>query len=371
MATIIERKSGSESTFRVVIRLAGHPIRTRTFKNRTQAKLWAQREEIKMRDGEVLDVTKEARRRTVAELIDAFGRSVLPRKTFHTQRNEKSFLEWWKARLGEQALASVTPEELGRLLGELAGERDRRGTGRHGRVGKSKQTVKHYRDTLDRVFKKAVEWRWLGTNPMASVERVTKINNQRVRFLADDELRDLLDAARESDQPFLHVVVVFALSTGARKGEILGLTLADIDLKHGLATFRQTKNAEPRRVHIRGHLLDLLTDHVRSVKHFYEDVDAPTQWLFPRADGLRPLDISKAWQTARQRAGIKDFRFHDLRHTAASYLAMNGATLLEIATVLGHRTLQMVQRYAHISERHTAEVVERMNKSMFKDESGS
>jgi integrase len=83
--------------------------------------------------------------------------------------------------------------------------------------------------------------------------------------------------------------------------------------------------------------------------------------LFPRRDGQGPIDIRKAWENARNAAGLKDFRFHDLRHSTASYLAMNGASLVEIAEVLGHRTLQMVRRYAHLSESHVKDVVGRMN----------
>lgn len=79
------------------------------------------------------------------------------------------------------------------------------------------------------------------------------------------------------------------------------------------------------------------------------------------------MEIRKHWYKAMEDAELEDFRFHDLRHSAASYLAMNGATLAEIAEILGHKTLQMVKRYAHLSDQHTAKVVERMNKSIFKD----
>src|SRR5262245_53923378 len=90
-----------------------------------------------------------------------------------------------------------------------------------------------------------------------------------------------------------------------------------------------------------------------------------TSLVFPRNDGQEPLDIRSAWEVARTNAGIENFRFHDLRHTAASYLAMSGASLAEIAEILGHKTLQMVQRYAHLSEAHTAAVVGRMTKAVF------
>jgi integrase len=90
-----------------------------------------------------------------------------------------------------------------------------------------------------------------------------------------------------------------------------------------------------------------------------------TVLLFPSPSGKSPRDIRSAWKTALKRAGIIHFRFHDLRHTAASYLAMNGTSLMEIAEVLGHKTLAMVKRYAHLSEAHTRSVVERMNRAVF------
>ena len=89
-----------------------------------------------------------------------------------------------------------------------------------------------------------------------------------------------------------------------------------------------------------------------------------TDLVFPGAKG-RPLAIGKMFAEALERAGIGNFHFHDLRHTAASALAMNGATLAEIAEVLGHKTLEMVKRYAHLSEGHTRGVVGRMNAAMF------
>ncbi len=91
-----------------------------------------------------------------------------------------------------------------------------------------------------------------------------------------------------------------------------------------------------------------------------------TDLLFPsRRHPTKPLSVQEIWKTAIKRAKIEDFRFHDLRHSAASYLAMNGASLAEIADVLGHKTLQMVKRYAHLSEQHTAGVVARMNERIF------
>ncbi len=78
-----------------------------------------------------------------------------------------------------------------------------------------------------------------------------------------------------------------------------------------------------------------------------------------------PVAIRKSWEAVREKAGLEDFHWHDLRHSAASYLAMNGASLAEIAEVLGHRQLSMVKRYAHLSTQHTAGVIKSMNEKIF------
>ena len=90
-----------------------------------------------------------------------------------------------------------------------------------------------------------------------------------------------------------------------------------------------------------------------------------TNLLFPDETGKKPVEIRPAWEKVLKEARLKDFKFHDLRHSAASYLAMNGASLAEIAEVLGHKTLQMVKRYSHLSEQHTASVVSKMNEKIF------
>jgi integrase len=88
--------------------------------------------------------------------------------------------------------------------------------------------------------------------------------------------------------------------------------------------------------------------------------------VFPRADSRWPVDVRHSWYEALRRAGIDDFRFHDLWHSTASYLAMSGATLVEIADVLGHKTLSMVERYSHLSEAHTRGMLERMTSAVFR-----
>jgi integrase len=233
----------------------------------------------------------------------------------------------------------------------------RRGpTPRHTR--RSNATVNHYLAALSHVFTIAVkEWQWCDDNP---VHKVTKprLPRGRVRFLSDEERLRLLAACQASRNPYLHTIVVLALATGARRGELLGLRWPDVDLKRATLTFRETKNGERRAVPLTGPALALMHQHAKVRR-------LDTTLVFPNTTGRRPVGIREAWEYAVKRAGIVDFRFHDLRHTAASYLAMSGASLAEIAEVLGHKTLAMVKRYAHLSEAHTRGVVERMNRAVF------
>ncbi|WP_188656297.1 site-specific integrase, partial [Roseibium aquae] len=131
------------------------------------------------------------------------------------------------------------------------------------------------------------------------------------------------------------------------------------NLDHGVTAVPYTKGGSI----LGGNTGSVLSENQQQVEALYEKLDhaPPAKWLFPRRDGMAPIDIRTAWENARDAAGLVDFRFHDIRHSTASYLAMNGASLVEIAEVLGHRTLQMVRRYAHLSESHVKELVQSVN----------
>ena len=143
-----------------------------------------------------------------------------------------------------------------------------------------------------------------------------------------------------------------------RSGETMSLRWPQVDLKRGQATLHDTKNGSSREVPLAGHALAQLQDLAR-VRRIDTDL------LFPGSDPVRPVDLKKPWTAAVRKAKLVDFRFHDLRHSAASYLAMNGASTIEIAAVLGHKTLQMVKRYSHLSNSHASRVVTSMNDKIF------
>jgi integrase len=144
-----------------------------------------------------------------------------------------------------------------------------------------------------------------------------------------------------------------------RQGELIGLKWADIFIKDGYLILHQTKNGERRRIPLTGLALELLAEHAK-VRRLNSDL------LFPGTIHKdQPIDLRSPFEKALKQAGINDFHWHDLRHCTASYLAMNGASLGEIAEVLGHKTLSMVKRYSHLSDSHVSNVVGSMNKKIF------
>lgn len=179
--------------------------------------------------------------------------------------------------------------------------------------------------------------------------------------MSERERERLLDACQASQNPLLFTVVVLALSTGMRQGEIMNLTWDDVAFETQRIILHDSKNGQQRAVHLAGKALGLLQD----LKG--KNLRNGSNLVFPGKAALNrgPASIRTAWLTALKKAEVADFHFHDLRHSAASYLAMNGAPLLDIAAILGHKTLSMVQRYSHLSETHVGGVVASMNEKIF------
>lgn len=356
MANIEKRtnKDGSNS-YRVKVRLKGYPIQTASFERRTDAKKWSQDTESAIREGRHFK-TSEAKRHTLAELIDRYIRDILPQNP-KKERDCLPRLLWWKAAIGNHTLADVTPALIAECRDKLAGAITVRGK------PYAPASVLRYMSALSHAFTIAVkEWGWIDDTPMRKVSKPS-LPRGRVRFLSDDERARLLKVCKESSSPYLYPVVVLAVSTGMRQGEIMGLTWDVVDLNRGRAILHETKNGERRAVAITGHALELLKE-MNKVRRIDSKLIFPAKEITPNKK-QKPMDLRTPWKTAVRKAELSDFKFHDLRHSAASYLAMNGASLAEIAEVLGHKTLQMVKRYAHLSEGHTARVVESMNQKIF------
>jgi integrase len=344
MATIEKRRNQDGSiTYRVKIRRTGYPTRTATFHRYADARAWAQREEATVQEQQYFP-ERASTQHTFGECFQRYRDAILPHCSHTLQLNRTIHLRWWDTQLGPLALAAVRPHHLTQAREVLRQQ-----------VGPA--TTNRYFTSLSAVCTVAQrEWGWLATNP---VHEITKLSEPRgrIRFLSEEERERLLAACQHSAVPHLLPLVVLAMSTGARRGELLKLTWPDVDFSRQRLTFYHTKNRTPRSVPLVHHALVVM-------QQWHTERGTAHGRVFV-SGGQADLNFSKAWTTALRRAGIQNFRFHDLRHTCASYLAMSGASLLEIADVLGHKTLQMVQRYAHLTEQHTQSIVERMNRAVF------
>ncbi len=351
MATIQKRvQKDGKITYHVRIRRKGLPLQCGTFANISKAKEFVQRTEASMKEGRYLK-TVEARKHTLAELIDRYIRDVLPRKP-KSNRQQLMQLKWWKENLGYSLLSDLTPSLIAEYRDRLAREETSKGDVR------SPSTVVRYLAVISHALTVAVkEWEWLDDSPMRKVVKPQEPRG-RVRFLDDEERKRLLDACRQSSNPYLYVIVVLALSSGMRQGEILGLAWKDVDLINKRIVLQETKNGERRAVPLVGLALELLQE-------LSKDNESRDNLLFPGKNQKKAVDIRFSWEKALQDAMISDFRFHDLRHTFASYLAMRKATLTELKTLLGHKTASMTARYSHLSEAHGAGVVSDMTRDIF------
>ena len=225
-------------------------------------------------------------------------------------------------------------------------------------------SVNRHVGTLKHMFQKAVDWEMVSEDVAKRVRKmkITPENNRRLRYLSFDESATLLKACDAHLMP----VVTFALNTGCRRGEILGLTWDRVDLKHGFILLDDTKSGKRREIPINATVRAVLKGMVRRLDIPYVFVNPGTTKERPplkeggkrRPASGRYYDLKNSFGTACRKAGIKDFHFHDCRHTFASQLVMNGVDITTVAKLLGHATLTMTLRYAHLAPNHLQNAVD-------------
>lgn len=337
-----------EKMYRARIRIKGMPEVSETFPKKSQAVTWARKMEAKIRD-ERFSPRKEDLERTFGDLIDRYIQSELPKKP-KSQAKQTMQLLWWKSQLGAYFLNHITPAVIAQVRDRLFQGLSCRGKTR------STSTANRYLAVLSHVYTVAVkEWGWCAENIALKIRR-SKEGKARDRFLEKEEISRLLSVCQKSKSPYLYAIVLIALTTCARKGEILSLKWSDVDFSRQKITFRETKNGEARSVSLSSAVMDcLLGEKTKRI--------ILNEYVFPSLGGSKPADFTTSWKRVVKSIGL-NICFHTLRHTGASHLAMNGATLLEIAAILGHKTLTMVKRYSHLSTSSTATVLDRMNRNI-------
>jgi len=192
------------------------------------------------------------------------------------------------------------------------------------------------------MFTKAIDWGMVKENPAKRVRLAKEIS--RIRFLDTEEIRRLVEAAESKCAPYLKPIIIMAVNTGMRKGEILNLRWEDVDFIRRVIKVKKTKNDQPREIP--------MTDWLFETSWTWRKERKGTGYVFTRNDGQPLKRIDRAFIAALKKAGIKDFHFHDLRHTAASQMYMAELDIKFIKEIGGWKTLQMVDRYSHISTDH-------------------
>jgi integrase len=324
------KRKNSDGTTAVLAQVRVRPFKAdnKTFANMDDARAWAeprQRELKKLRrEG---NSQKNLTTFTLAQLIELHLADP-ETQALNTLEGRKQLLGWWSKELGGEKIL-----ELG--IHKVRAARDRLCQGRQ------PATVNRHISA----FRTA--WNWARGSGYIPVEKVfwpkltLREPSGRVRFLNDSELTAVL-AAAEKYAVWMHAAVVTSLATGLRQGELLRLEWKDVDFDKQTVVVLISKNKKRRLVH-------LPTPAIESLKKLRHD-RIGRQLIFVRPDG-EPVDSSFLyyhWDVLRTQVGLIDFRWHDLRHSTASYLAQNGATLLEISGVLGHSSPAMTQRYAHL-----------------------
>lgn len=243
-------------------------------------------------------------------------------------------LNYWNSRLGSYELIHLTTELIGKERQHLANTPTNKNRKR------SAATVNRYLSSLSALFSHAVSLRWIDENPCFRLTKL-KENPGRDRVLSENEISRLLNTCQLSKSPYLYSFVLMSLTTGARQGEILGLEWRHIDFENKLAYLKETKNGRPRSI-------SLADSVIAELLQLHQKQNSTKPLVFASKTAFGKVDLKKAWQEALKRSQIEDCRVHDMRHTFCTLAARQGASNLELATAMGHRTLGMLQRYTHL-----------------------
>lgn len=330
MATIQKRKNGDGSiSYLAQVRIKPYRATAKAFRAKTDAQRWAERLERELRaqrrQGTVrTDVTSLS----VAGLVSEYLADP-ETKSLRSYQTSSDRLAWWVNHYG-----STRVLDLNVLLLRAARERLRHGRG----PATCNRVLSHLRSA----------WNWGRASGLIPQDLLWPSRlmltepKGRTRYLSDDELATLLEAA--SADPTMHAALLVSLATGVRQGELLRLTWADIDLEKRRIRILRAKNNELRS----GYLPEVAAKSVARIKR--SRVVGSVVFTDELGQPLTKTTLHWRWLKVRDAAGLKDFRWHDLRHTCASLLAQNGANLLEIGSVLGHRSPAVTRRYAHLVE---------------------
>ena len=306
------------------VRKTGYPETTQTFPSKASALKWSQRAESDPEKFLSHQLPKDHQLMTVGDLVRKYEKEVTPtKKGRDKERYRLRILQ--RSQLSVVSLSELKPHHITKFREDRLKE-------------VSAGTVLKDLGLLSAVINTGTtEWgleNVLRTNPVSLISK-PRAPRARDRRLEAGELEKLLSAGA-SPNPYFRPVVLFAIETGMRRGEILSLTWENVHLGKRYVHLPDTKNGDSRDVPLSPMALELLGGLPRNIR---ED-----QVVFP----LHFEALKSAWRRACCRAGISDLRFHDLRHEATSRFFEKGLNVMEVAAITGHKDLRMLQRYTHL-----------------------
>lgn len=345
MASISKIKNKKSYSFRARVRVAGHKPISRTFSKKSVASTWASGIEAKLKNNQSVPEL-EAKNHTFFEVVEKYIFQVAG-KTKKSKKRKISHLGIFKKHIGNISMANLTSQVLTDAIHAISTEPARNGSPRE------PSTVNRYISTLNHCLNHCCnEWEWISKNPLEKIEKQAEPPG-RTRYLKPAELERFLASCLKVSRE-LYVMVLLAVSCGMRKSEILRMSHATFDPENNWVINEITKNGEVRKSYIFGDALEQLKTYI-SKRRF-----GAKQSYFGGTENRNVQKKYRQFIKAKKLAGIDDFNFHDLRHTCASYLAMAGAGLKDIAEVLGHKTIKMANRYSHLSDTHVKEIVKNL-----------
>jgi integrase len=326
MASIDKR---SRKSWRARVRIPGHDDKTRSFNTRTEAQEWARITEAQLRSG-VDTIPDAAAEPTLAQALDWYLEQETPKKKGKEQETRR--IRAWKAReLAKLKLSQLTPMHFVEFRKQREAD------------GCAGNTIRLDLSLISDLFKTArLDWGMPYLDNPIALLRKPKQGKGRDRRLSAGEAERFERALEACPKKLVRLTVRFAIHTAARQGEILRLRKTDVDLGRRIAIFRDTKNGEDRAVPLSKHALAVLAQL---------DACPNGPYMFP----VTRTVITRAWRHILKRAGITDFRFHDLRHEATTSLFERGLSTMEVQKVTGHKTLAMLLRYTQMDVGHLVE----------------
>lgn len=310
--------------WRAQVRKRGWEHQSRTFDTKSQALAWATHLESEMDRG-VFVSRAESERTSLSEALTRYAKEVSPAKKPSTRDAEIGRINrWLRDPLASRSLANLRSQDLAMWRDSRLVE------------GASPNTIRLDLAVLSHLFTVArKEWGMEGlTNPVASIRKPSLAGTERSRRLNGDEEERLLDAAKHYGLE-IELIIIWAIETGMRRGEIVRTALSDLNLEKSILHVKNSKNADSRFVP--------LTPKAITAIETLMDIDPKGVLVSYSASG-----VSQAFAKVCRAADISDLKFHDLRHEATSRLFEKGLDTMEVASITGHRTLQMLRRYTHL-----------------------